>query len=376
VFLIALGNSINSFGYVQQICRCRNINELYYYVAKKYQPLKYDNMNDVKNHYTDMLKTYKSVYTHNKHIVDESDINADAPDHYKLKDFIENNGAMMNYQSGEWIMHDNVFNDLFFIHEYYDNVLRSAPREQFRWMLMSKGFVISHNDDCTDDAEKVKIVKKNKACKEKVEHDQDQMNKRALYNKESSLTECEIKILENAKKRAKFLNIDFSKKVEKKKWEEFLVDDKVFSQHCAFRLLKHTDDKLDVKIARQMEKDYNVLNCKSLLTKIKLIKQLEGILGIVTLDINTRRDVKRFDENVAISDDMKSMIKQVFRVTNKRTENIKKYSYWYYQLIKMYKNVVGNDIFNSKHTDIEGIQYMIHDINVMNRHILLKQEPQ
>jgi hypothetical protein len=367
VFLIALGNSINSFGYVQQICRCRNINELHYYVTKTYQPLKYNNVEDVKVHYTDMLKNYESLYRDNKHVVVDDDLS----DHVKLKDLIENNGAVLDYESGEWILHNNVFNDLFFIHEYYDHVLRSAPREQFRWMLIDKGFAITHVIDRLRDAENDTIREKNKVCKERIELNQDQINKRALYNKESSLTECEKKILENAKRRAKFLKIDFSKKVERKKWEEFLVDDKVFSQHYAFRLLNCTDNNLDIKIAKQMEKDYNVLNCKSILTKIKLIKQLEGILIIDTLDIDTTRDIEHFDENVAVSDELKDLIKNIFRIRKNDIKVNDKYENWYYQLINMYKNVIGN-VFLVKQGTERKYFYNINSTLLIKHQNLLK----
>ena len=225
---------------------------------------------------------------------------------------------------------------------------------------------MNETDDENESDDKKNKISKNKIC-------QDQMNKRALYSKESSLTACEVKIMENAKKRAEFLNINFIKKVEKKRWEPFLVDGRVFSQYCAFRLLSHTDDKLDANTVEQLEKDYDVLNYKCLLAKIKLIKQLEGILQITMLNIDTRLDVNRFEEDVTIHNDLKNTINRVFRVTNKRTEKIGKYSYWYYQLIQMYKNVVGNDFFNSEHATRNRMRYMIYKIVIPTKHELLKQ---
>ena len=68
------------------------------------------------------------------------------------------------------------------------------------------------------------------------------------------------------KKRCDFLNIDIGKKIEKKKWEKFLTDERMFNIHYAFRLLKKYDDQLDLKLIMHIERNYNVLNCKSLLT--------------------------------------------------------------------------------------------------------------
>jgi hypothetical protein len=85
----------------------------------------------------------------------------------------------------------------------------------------------------------------------------------------------EKKIRENAIRRAKYLNIKFTK-VNKDKYFDYLVDDKKFSSFCTYKLMMESNDKLDDKIAEQLESDYMILNAKSILIKIKLIKQLEG----------------------------------------------------------------------------------------------------
>jgi hypothetical protein len=175
------------------------------------------------------------------------------------------------------------------------------------------------------------------------------------------LTEEEKKIHDNAKRRGDLLNIDFDKKVEKKKWETFLVDDKVFTQHYAFRLLMLGDDKLDEKIARQLDRDYKVLNARSLLTKVKLIGLLEKALGVITLDIDTKREIGRFKEVIEISGDLKQLIDKVFRVSKKKCSMT--FEYWYYQLIQMYKNVLGCDMFKYKLIKVNGSQHQRYVIN-------------
>lgn len=69
----------------------------------------------------------------------------------------------------------------------------------------------------------------------------------------------------------------------------------MFSIHYAFRLLKKDSDNIDLKISKQVERDYNVLNCKSLLTKIKLIKKVEAILEVDTLNIDTKWDIDKLN---------------------------------------------------------------------------------
>ena len=345
VFLIALGNSINSFGYVQQISRCRNINRLHYYVVNKYQEIRYDNPEDVKVYYTDLIQKYERLHINNKTVENNNTIyndtiHNDRTDREKLTDIVDCGCASLDYSTGEWILHENVFNDMFFINEYYDNILRSAPREQFRMMLEDKGWNIIKNDESHDDDKKNEI----KEAKIKIDEHYDEKCKRALYDNEASLTANEKAIFENAKRRATYLGINFDSKVMRKKYEQFLVDNKVFTQHYAIRLLYGSDVKLNKKIGKQHGTEYNVLNANSLITKIKLIKRLSVILDLKPFDIDTQRDIGRFDEDVEVGDELRDMIKNVFRVRKSKIKT-DKYEYWYYQLIQMYKNIVGSDIF-------------------------------
>ena len=358
VFLIARGNSINSFGYVQQISRCRNISSLHYYVIKRYNGLKFNSSNDVMIYYKTLLKGY--MYLYNNKIHDNiDDINVDTSENIKLKELYDNHGATLDHNTGEWEFHDTIFNELFFIHEYYDNVLRSAPREQFRWMLEDKGYNIQYNKNTVKTEDVHDIKNEIKICNIIIKNNNDEQKFRALYNKETSLTDSEKKIRNNAIRRAKFLNIDFNKKIEKKKYEEFLINDKVFTQHYAYKLLIESDDNIDNKIASQIEIDYDVLNAKSLIIKIKLIKQLENILKIKTLDIDTKKDIEKFNDMIIVDDNINHMIKTVFR-SGRKTDN--KYKYWYYQLIQMYKNVLSNDFF----TVIQGTKgFYYYNINLL-----------
>ena len=170
------------------------------------------------------------------------------------------------------------------------------------------------------------------------------------------------------KKRCDFLNIDFGKKIEKKKWEKFLTDERMFNIHYAFRLLKKDDDQLDLKMMTYIERNYNVLNCKSLFTKIKLIKHIEHVLELNTLDIDTRRDFMKFCNKVAIDDDTINMIKKVFRIRKKVIDD--SFEFWYYQIIQMYKNVLDSVFFVNRHSNIKGVQYMIYNtnLNIINEH--------
>ena len=356
VFLIARGNSINAFGYVQQISRCRNINALHYYVVKKYQELKFNSPSDVSVHYKELLKDFKTV--HKMADIDTNELNAEISENIKLKELTDNHGTYLDYQTNDWKFHDTIFNDLFFIHEYYDHVLRSAPREQLRWMLEDKGYKIQYNTETikTDD----KIKKEIKDCKVEISENLEEINHRALYDKEDTLTDVEKKIREDAVRRAKYLNIKFTK-VNKDKYFDYLVDDKKFTNFCTYKLLMDTDNMLDTKIADQLHADFNISNIKSIIIKIKLIKQLEEVLKIKFLDIDTSKDVERFDEKVVVKKQLKNSIKTTFRSNRNIDDN--EFKNWYYQLIQMYKNVLGVNIFNRKLARHKGTNYLMYVIN-------------
>jgi len=69
----------------------------------------------------------------------------------------------------------------------------------------------------------------------------------------------------------------------------------------------------------------------------------ERKIKIKTLDIDTKKDIEKFDDTVIVDENLNHMIKTVFRSGRKTDSN--KYKYWYYQLIQMYKNVLSNDFF-------------------------------
>ena len=75
-----------------------------------------------------------------------------------------------------------------------------------------------------------------------------------------------------------------------------------------------SDDKLNDKMAKQLEKDYMISNTKSLITKIKLIKQLEGSLGIKFLEIDTNKYVENFDNDIIIGNKIQNTIKIIFSI--------------------------------------------------------------
>lgn len=369
VFLLALCVSINVFGFIQQISRCRNISELHYYVAKRYRSLRYECVDDVKKYYKKMLQDYNNLHLTNKYIhlhddpLETSEIDIYRTDYDKIKELVEIGAVHLDYLTGEWDVHETIFNDMFFINEYYDHIMRTAPREHFRWMLEDKGYQIIENDDTVDNDEKKIIINKNKIIKKHIVDRNDETYYNALHNKVNKLTDNEKNIHDDAVRRAKYLNIDFNKKVQKRKWNKYLINEKDFTKHIAYKLLTGSEDNLDLKIAVRLDEDYKISICNNLEEKIKLIKQVEKILNVDTLDIDTKRDIDRFDEKVDISDDLLNMLIKAFRIRKSKETIAETYGSLYNQLVMLYRNVLGNEIINVKVTRINNVQYRTHTTN-------------
>jgi len=97
------------------------------------------------------------------------------------------------------------------------------------------------------------------------------------------------------------------------------------------------------------------------LAKIKLIKQLEDVLDINILEIDTNINVERFEEEIEVNDEIKSAIKNLFR-SNRDLEEIT-FKNWYYQLIQMYKNIFSISIFTQSYTRYNKSRYLMYVIN-------------
>jgi len=368
IYMIALGISINAFGYVQQISRCRNIKELHYYIANRSCGLKYNSVEDVTTYYTGLLGKFESLYKEGMQFeIDTDNLSINIPDCVKIKELFDNHCIVMNDQTCKWSITDSVFTTIFFINEYYDNVLRSAPREQFRWLIESKGFTVIYNKEKVIDKAKVEAMKDIKLCKDMIEEQKEILGHRAIFDKLASLTDSEKIIRQFAINRAKYLEIDFESKVEKKRYEDFLVDrkphDKMFTQHYMYRLLMG-EGKVDEISAKQLKKLYNIKNGKSLLVKVRLIKRLERALNIESLKIDTKEDYDRFDEEVDVPNDLRKKIVRIFRVTKETSDDmLEQFRYWYYQLIHMYKHVFSIDLFTSVQIKRNKIHHYSYSIN-------------
>ena len=176
-------------------------------------------------------------------------------------------------------------------------------------------------------------------------HNNNEIKEKILYGKEKCLTTDEKIILSVYKARADYFKIDYNKKCPKKRYKEFIIDTDTFTRQFLLRLLLISDYQIDDDIILRI-REYNILCGNMLLTKIDMIKQLEKIFNINLFKIDTKLHIDSFNNEVIVPDILANDINKIFRVTKKNmNDKINTFKYWYYQLVNMYKNILGNDIF-------------------------------
>jgi hypothetical protein len=191
--------------------------------------------------------------------------------------------------------------------------------------------------------------------------DPEELKLNVLYNKETKLSNDEKKVLCLFKKRAEFLNIDYKKKFQKQRYQNIIVNDDDFMKHYLLKLLINNDMMNNDNMIDDMSYEYNISNPKKLLSKIKIIKQIEIILEIKTFNIDTTRDMKKFNNEIKINDNFKQTIKRLFR--NHKIMNTKTYGQLYYCLIQMYKQIFGSDLFIYKRIKINNKHHNKYIVN-------------
>lgn len=221
-----------------------------------------------------------------------------------------------------------------------------------------------------------KMLVENKQATDKILIEDKRTRERILYENPNKLSHDELSMRDNVMRRAKYLNIDFSKKVQKKKWEKYLINNFAFERHVAYRLLTNPEDlNYKGKLSHQMKKNHKIIIAGNLDTKVKIIKKIENILGIASFDIDFHRDMKRFNEDIEIDDELVNEFKKVFRIRKNCYDVYDTYKLLYYQLIQFYKHIFGNTIYDLKQVTIKGIHYQTYTVNsqILREHTTLKQ---
>ena len=247
-------------------------------------------------------------------------------------------------RSDEITIATSLFDDMYWLQQYYNAIMRSAMNHHFKAILEEKGYRVLMNED----EGKYKID--NKKLKEKAKENHDAVVERALNDKEETLTASEKKVKASVEKRAEILNI----KTDNETFREELVNDKAFVSHLNVCTLLNTNH--DESFVDKTYKEFKVQNCKSNTMKVKLINEIQDLLNTSAFWFDDVYDT------INIPEDKQTVINKVFRMTDSKNGKA--------TLIKMYKNVVPKMI-NSKQIMINGNRSYEHSVDkdIMKHHL-------
>lgn len=234
----------------------------------------------------------------------------------------------------------SLFDDMYWLQQYYNAVMRSAMNHHFKAILEEKGYKVLMNDN------EGKHVMDTKKLKEEVKDANNAVVKRAIDDADDSLTASEKKIKSSMEKRAGILKI----KINNEQFRDELADDRKFTTHLNLCSLLNTHHD-DIMIA-QMYKELDVQNIKSNTMKLKLINDIQTSAGVSPLCIDNINNV-----NVVISEEKQQIIKKVFRIKE-------------VTLVAMYRNLLPG-LVKAQTTMVNNVRERRYEVDpkVMKHHL-------
>ena len=319
--------SVNPLAFSQMTARCRKIKHLRYCIQERNISLRYMNADEIKEDYNDVLKYLETA-------IDTLD---PIPTDVIPK---KTEARYMEYdpRTDEITIATSLFDDMWYLQQYYNAIMRSAMNHHFKAILEEKGYKVLINDDMG----KHKID--HKKLKEKAKENNDAVVERAINDTDESLTSSEKKVKSSMEKRADILHV----KINNERFREELSDDRKFTTHlniCSLLNTNHDETWMD-----KTYKELKVQNAKSNTTKIKLINEVQSLMNISPLCIDDINDV-------VIPDDKQEVIKKVFRLKE-------------VNLVSMYRSLVPG-LIKAKTTMVQGVRsrrYSV-DADVMKHHL-------
>ena len=321
-------HTLNAAEIAQQMNRNRNISQVKYYIRSNNCGLKgIHTIDEIKKENTAFLNGYTSMYNKLTNNINDYTIDDDG----KIK------------------INDSLINRLFYKNEWKNHILNSAKRYHFEQILLKKGFVINR---IYDDEEYDNTILKNKLkiTKQEILTNTEEINDdiidKITLNKISEIDPKYIKRKEELINNVKILNlIDMDGRYDIENIDRFknvICNDNDFKEHLNLRTLIANNEKIKQLLYNSKNKDFDIHQCKSVLTKIACIRDVEKYINIHPFQIVNKNDDEEADKEFEIINNFKFICK-LFRIQIKNNPKTK-YEYYKLLVVKMYKNVCNTII--------------------------------
>jgi len=293
VFLYSSGRSINSYQLFQQVCRTRNIKNVYYHFDELKIGLKYKSLKNVSEYYEKNIKSYDNIHKLCMNL--DEDLNE--------------------------VILKNKFFDIFCFNEYLNNIYGTNKKKKFEEIMCDSGFKIKKDN---------KLNKKlDKNVYERLKNEIKKSDNIRVENYIKNKNERNKEKYEDIDKRVKLLKIEYLKENEMMEYKDVIKDEKGIKNYLTtIRMLK-SDEYLKSDMEERMKNTMKVKMINDINNKILLIRKLERENKIDLLDINFKEKGK-----VVLSNENFIFIKKVFRSARKKPKDKSELKKLYVSMIK------------------------------------------
>lgn len=281
-------NTLNPEQIGQQICRNRNIKNVYLYMAKMTNILSYKDMNTLKDHYKVNIVSLKLSAS-----------------------FISLMNRNYDPITNDIIYTDTIFNEMYYELEYQNDIMKSSYEYNLCTILTKKGFVVI--DDTNINIGLNKEI--NTIITEKIAD-----NEATLYDSfVDDKLDDDDKYKNCLDKRLEILCISKDDDKTLLKYNDIIGDDNVFNTHLKIRCLLNDDEMLKKKFNEYVKTENIIkLSKNDIFIIINYKRIMRSYLPEIDLyNYEYKHDDKYLDDDVNINLDDFKCIKNVIRTTKK-----------------------------------------------------------
>jgi hypothetical protein len=283
VFIYVKGNTISPLDSFQQLTRCRNIKNIYFYIDdKKNYFSKYDSLDDTKQ---------------------------------KIENEIIKHSGLLN------LFDNKLFNELFIYNEFLNEIMKTNKE------IIFKGILSNNNINIKTKGQIKKI--KNKIINAAIIEEDDRKNKKIEKIKTEEQTP------EYIEKIISILNIK-KEDIDKEPFIQLIKNNFLFGSFLNFYRLLLPFDVIESKFKTISENNPNYKVAYANFYKIKLIKELEDELKIQRFSLDGLTSWN--NEEIKINDNLIKRINSTFRSTQEPKNKNDVISYY----IAKINNLIGD----------------------------------
>jgi hypothetical protein len=325
VFLYINGKSISIPLLFQQCTRCRNIKTLYFMYN-------HELTNKYYHYKTKYIDYDDSLNINTNNIKNNNQINGLTD----LCTYLDDKNEIQIIQ--------NIFLKLYCQNEYMFDCYKYNIEYNFEKIIKEKGFNLINFDEQLNDIKYIKPIIDNS--------DQYMKSLFEEYIKDDCKT---YDIYNEINKKITILNLPKNDIKILKKYEDYICDDKLFSEHLNVISFLKSDTYIKNKLKDLKNNTFDIKIITNKYNKIKLLRTLMNYYNIDYFDIKREPDL-----NPITLINGWSIYKKAFRINKSRPINK-------YQLIitivNMIRHITNREIIKQKAQQIKKIKYNIYEFN-------------